>query len=91
MSDPVVLDQKLDLPAASALLVQLQDRKDQVLTLDFAQVKHLGALCLQVLLSAARSAVDDGRSIEIINVSDRVEEQLKVMGMTPQRIAKGAL
>lgn len=89
MSDPVVLAPKLDLPAASALLTTLRGRTDADLVLDMAEVKHLGALCLQVLISAATSAVAEGRKISLINASDRVSDQLRLMGMTTETIARG--
>lgn len=89
MSDPVLLAPRLDLPAASALATTLKDRSEGDLVLDLSDVKHLGALCMQVILSAATSAVAAGRAVSLINVSDRVIDQLRVMGMTPETIARG--
>lgn len=89
MSDPVQLAPRLDLPAATALKTTLKDHTEGDLVMDLAEVKHLGALCLQVILSAATSAVSAGRSVSVINASDRVLDQLRVMGVTPETIAKG--
>lgn len=89
MTDPVMLNAKLDLPAAAALMNTLQERSEAEVVVDFAEVKHLGALCLQVLISAAKTAAADNRKITLTNASDRVIDQMRVMGMTPEAIAKG--
>ena len=89
MAEPVMLATKLDAAAANALLTTLRDNNDADLTLDMSEVKVLGALCLQVLLSAAKSAGADGRTMTITNVSDRVIDQMRLMGMTPEIIARG--
>ncbi|WP_299507992.1 STAS domain-containing protein [uncultured Roseobacter sp.] len=89
MGGPIALSPRLDLPAASALMTTLKEHDDGDLILDLAEVKHLGALCLQVMLSAATSAVAQGRSVSLVNASDRVIDQLRVMGMTPEAISRG--
>jgi chemotaxis protein CheX len=89
MADPVILEPRLDLPAASPLLTTLRARDEAEVILDFSEVKHLGALCLQVILSAATTYGEQGRTLSITNVSDRVVDQMRVMGMTPETIARG--
>lgn len=89
MTEPVHLNPKLDLAAASDLKTTLSDRKDDEVILDFSEVKHIGALCLQVLLSAATTFNAENRRISIVNASERVVDQLRVMGMTPEMIARG--
>jgi chemotaxis protein CheX len=89
MGEPVMLDPRLDLPAASPLMTTLRAQDAHEVTLDFTQVKHLGALCLQVILSAALTFSAEGRKLSITNVSDRVIDQMRVMGMTPEKIARG--
>ncbi|MGZ2258007.1 STAS domain-containing protein [Roseobacter sp. A03A-229] len=89
MSEPIVLAPRLDLPAASALKTQLKEQSEGDLIMDLSEVKHLGALCLQVMLAAASSAVAAGRSVSVINATDRVTDQLRVMGMCPETIARG--
>ena len=88
MSDPLILSARLDLPATSALLASLKERDEGDLILDMSEVKHMGALCMQVMLSAAKTAAATDRSFSVINSSDRVVEQLRVMGMTPESIAE---
>ena len=89
MADVLTLSPKLDLAAASALMTDLQNSTSAELTLDMSEVKHFGALCMQVILAAATSANADGRKISITNPSDRVVEQMRVMGMTPETISGG--
>ncbi|MEP2474736.1 STAS domain-containing protein [Roseobacter sp.] len=89
MSEPILLAARLDLPAASQLKTTLKDHVDSDLVLDLSEVKHFGSLCLQVILAAATSAVAAGKSVSLINASDRVIDQLRVMGMTPETIARG--
>lgn len=90
MAEPLVLAPKLDLAAASDLMTALRSRKEAEVIIDMSDVKHLGALCLQVLLSAAQTAQAEQRRITITNTSDRVLDQMRVMGMTPETIARGS-
>jgi chemotaxis protein CheX len=89
MSDPIKLSAKLDLSAASALAADLKLRHEDEVVLDLSEVRHLGALCLQVMLAAATTAVEDGRKLSCINATDRVIDQLRVMGVTPEMISEG--
>lgn len=90
MSEPVVLAPKLDLAAASALLTSLRSHDAPELVIDMSQVKHLGALCLQVLLAAAKTSNSQNRTMTLTNTSDRVIDQMRLMGMTPETIARGS-
>lgn len=65
MSEPVVLAPKLDLAAASALLTSLRSHDAPELVIDMSQVKHLGALCLQVLLAAAKTSNSQNRTMTL--------------------------
>lgn len=89
MTASVELAPKLDISAASELTRVLRARKENEVVLDFSEVKHLGALCLQVLLSAATSANAENRRISYVNISERVTDQLRVMGVTPETLARG--
>jgi len=89
MSEPIVLSPKLDLAAASALATELRECKDEEIILDLSEVKHFGALCMQALISAAVTATSEERKISITNVSDRVLDQMRAMGMTPEAITRG--
>jgi chemotaxis protein CheX len=89
MNDAIVLTPRLDLPAAQGLLTVLTNAQDDDIVLDMGDVTYLGALCLQVLIAAADASRSNGHGFSLINTSDRVLDQLRVMGMTPQDIVKG--
>lgn len=89
MSDPIVLAPKLDLAAASALMTTLKQHDEGEVILDLSEVKHFGALCMQTIMCAANEAAAQGRSLAFINASDRVVDQMRVMGMTPETITGG--
>jgi len=89
MTDPVQMAPKLDLSAASDLMATLQGRKEDDVVLDFSEVKHLGAICVQVLVAAATSFNAENRKLSMVNVSERVTDQLRVMGMSAETISRG--
>jgi chemotaxis protein CheX len=90
MGSPLVLASKLDLAAASTLMSTLREHEDDPeVILDLSEVKHFGALCMQVILAAAKHATSQDRKISMTNVSDRVIDQMRVMGMTPEAITRG--
>ncbi|OWU84926.1 hypothetical protein ATO6_11535 [Oceanicola sp. 22II-s10i] len=90
MSDSYRLPARLDLPAAEPLAQALRGRLGANMTLDGSDVTHLGALCLQVLLSAARTVRHAGHDFALVNASDRLTEQLASLGFTPDRLSGGA-
>ena len=85
----LVLDPKLDLSAASDLLMSLRAKAGSDVVIDMINVTHMGALCLQVIISAARSAHGAGHAFGFVNTSDRVLDQLRLMGLTPETVAEG--
>lgn len=89
MNEPLVLQSKLDLPAADPLATALKQRLGADVTVDAGPVGSIGALCLQVLISAAASLKATGHRMTIINASDRLIEQMRQMGFTPESIAEG--
>ena len=89
MTDALVLPPRLDLPAAAPLAQALKERLGSDIAVDASQVTHLGALALQVLLSAAATARRRGHALRITTISDRAAEQLSAMGFTPDSLAEG--
>ncbi len=89
MTEPLILQPKLDLPAAAPLAEELKSRLGGPVVIDAGQVTHIGALCLQVLLSAAKSLKAAGHGMSITNASDKVVEQLAQMGFSPETVAEG--
>ena len=90
MADPISLSGKLDLAAVGSLHEKLLSHKSQDVTVSLADVTQLGALCAQVLISAANLCRSDGFEFKLINTNDRVLGQLAAMGMTPETIMEGS-
>lgn len=89
MAEPLALEPRLDLSAAPALHATLLTLAQDDIVLDAADVTHLGALCTQILMAAAQAVNAAGHRFKLVNVSDRVLEQLDVMGLTPESVAEG--
>lgn len=89
VTEPLCPDGKLDVTAAPGLHAALLDRKDQDVQIDMTDVTLIGALCLQTLIAAARSAHEGHHDFQISNTSDLVLAQMAAMGMTPEQIAEG--
>lgn len=88
MAEPYKLPPKLDLSAANGLAAELKDRLTGDLTLDAGDVTQFGALCAQVLRSAAISLANAGHSMTLTNASDKVLEQLSNLGFTPETLTE---
>ncbi len=86
MAEPYPLQSRLDLSVAETLAKALRSRMGADLVLDAAAVTHLGGLCLQVLISAARTTQRSGHKFSVINASDRVVEQLAALGFSPETL-----
>lgn len=89
MNKPIVLQPKLDLPAAGPLTKSILDLGDGDIVLDAKDVSQIGALCIQVMLAAATSAKKAGHALSLINANDRILEQISYFGLTPESIAEG--
>jgi len=89
MADPLVLPAKLDLSEVATLHKELLSRQDQDVTLDLSGTSHLGALCLQVIIAAARQTKGAGNQFSMHSTNDQVLAQLAVMGTSPEMIMEG--
>lgn len=90
MTGPYKLPARLDLSQAMPLVFKLREIEGDV-EIDASEVRHLGALCLQALIAAAREANAGGHRFEMTGVTDKVLEQMKVMGTSPEKMMEGAL
>ncbi|QFT59965.1 hypothetical protein FIU94_14125 [Sulfitobacter sp. THAF37] len=89
MSEPLIPESRLNVTQAASLHAAMKARAGEDLTVDMRQVVQLGALCLQVLVAAGKSARTAGETLQLINVSDQVLAQMNVMGLSPEAIAEG--
>lgn len=88
MVEGVKLPTKLDLSAAMPLVSDLKGIEGDM-HLDATDVNHMGALCLQALIAASRHAKANGHTFKISNVSDKVVDQMALMGLTPENLMEG--
>jgi chemotaxis protein CheX len=76
----VALADILDLVAARPLASELSSLRGRPVRLDASRVERLGALCLQVLLSARLTWAADGAPLTIAGASPAFEEQVARLG-----------
>ncbi len=89
MTEEIILPAKLDISAAATLHADLLAREAQDVTLDLGKVTHLGALCLQLMIAAARRANEAGKTFALYNMNDRVITQMRLLGTSPETIMEG--
>lgn len=71
----------LGLEAAAPLRAALLNRRGADLAVDASAVRHLGALCAQVLASAALTWAADGRSFSVQAPSDAFAQAVRLLGL----------
>lgn len=93
MSNPGVIElpESLDVPAAAPLAASLLKRVGSPLAIDASRVQRLGALCLQVLLAAARTWKAEGHRLSLSAASPRFLEDLKLLGLEPDTFLEGVI
>ena len=84
------LPEALDLPAAKSLAESFLKLGGEDLAIDASKVQRLGASCLQVLLSAARTWQAEGASLILARASPRFIDDLRLLGFTPETFLNGA-
>jgi len=89
MAEPLAPKGKLDLTAASDLHAAFVAHPEGDVVLDLSAVAHMGALCLQVCVAAARTLQAQGNTLQIINTPDAVTAQMHAMGLNPETLAEG--
>ncbi|MGV9010948.1 STAS domain-containing protein [Brevundimonas sp.] len=80
MTASITLPAVLDLQQAGPLRDQLLALRGQSVIVDGAAVERLGALCLQVLISAQQTWARDGLSLVIDQVSESFANQWNAFG-----------
>jgi chemotaxis protein CheX len=82
------LAEVLSLMAAAPLAKSLAQMRGKDVAIDASQVQHLGAQCLQVLLSAASTWGAEGASLRIANRSAGFAQGLELMGVPAATFAE---
>ena len=86
----IELPDALDLPVAASLAESLLKLVGEDLAIDASKVQRLGASCLQVLLSAARTWRAESTSLTLVHGSERFIDDLRLLGFTPETLFSGA-
>ena len=84
MSDQtnIVLANSLDIREAQPLAAEIHQNSNNSIDLDASNVKRLGALCLQVILSARKTSQENGQTLSIKSPSTAFLEDLETFGIT---------
>ena len=77
----LTLDETLDLNAAARLRSTLLPLRGADLSVDAANVQHLGAQCAQVLASASATWAADGRTFTIAPASESFGQGARLLGL----------
>jgi chemotaxis protein CheX len=83
------LPEVLDTAAAPDLADRLRSVRGAAVELDAGEVRRLGGLCAQVLVSAAKSWEADGAKLTVKNPSPEMIEALRLMGLQPGDLTAG--
>ena len=91
MTAAVVLPAVLDIQQAGPLRDQLLALRGHPVTVDASAVDRLGALCLQVLISAQQTWARDGITLAIDQASQAFADQWNAFGAPDTAPATGDL
>jgi chemotaxis protein CheX len=75
------LDSVLDLNAAGSLHSKLMAARGSDLVIDASAVERVGALCLQVLMSAAKTWEEEKHSLTYSQMSDALTKTMQLTGV----------
>ena len=89
MAEVVAPEGKLDLAAAAGLHSELGALRGHDVELDLSKATQMGALCLQVLIAACKTARDANTTFRVTGAPDRVRANLEVMGMSVGTLTEG--
>lgn len=85
----IVLSKKLDTAAATDLFEALRPAGGCDVRIDAAQVEHLGAQCLQMLLLFSRSVRGSGASVSISRLSGEFKKSVRDLGFKISDVTGG--
>lgn len=75
------LDNVLDLNAAGSLHAKLMAARGSDLVIDASSVERVGALCIQVLMSAAKTWEEEKHSLTFSQMSDALMKTMQLSGV----------
>jgi chemotaxis protein CheX len=77
----LILDETLDLNAASELARVLIGLRGKPISIDPSQVTRVGAQCVQVLVAASKTWTADGVGFDVMPGSEPFNEGLSLLGL----------
>lgn len=77
----ISLDNVLDLNAAGSLHAKLMAARGNDLQIDASKVERAGALCIQVLMSAAKTWEEEKHSLTFSRMSDTLAKTMHLSGV----------
>jgi chemotaxis protein CheX len=78
----IALEKVLDLNEATSLHGKLMALRGSDLAIDASSVERAGALCVQVLMSAAKSWEEEKHSFAFSNMSDALAKTMQLIGVS---------
>ena len=90
MVTQVALAERLDTAASDPLREALLAAQNNDVKLDGRSVEHLGAACVELLMSAEVLWKSSGHQITIQNTSHQMAQDLASLGVTPDSFLKGS-
>ena len=88
MSAILALPQRLDYQSLPSLLDELKTASDDTLVLDAQELRHLGTLSLQTILSAIKTRSEAGKTTRFVNANDACIDMLSLFGFTPETLSQ---
>lgn len=86
MTRVVALTGKPDHVSLAAFRDELLEHRGTALSVDVSGVERIGALALEVMMSAARQWKDDGTEFAVIGSSPVLDDICQDLGITPEAI-----
>lgn len=75
------LDNVLDLNAAGSLHSKLMELRGSDIVIDASSVERVGALCIQVLMSASKTWEEEKHSLTFSQMSDALMKTMQLSGV----------
>lgn len=88
-SQTIELPPRLGTGEVKALITDLRKTAGQDVTIDASAVSHVGALCLQALISSAKSHSASGTEFSFTNAGEAFSQQLSLFGLSTELIQGG--
>lgn len=85
----VTLPERMDLTAAAPLAGAIAAAEGQPVELEAAGVRHLGGLCLQVLLATGQQWQRSGVALRVSGASEEFTNALRQFGVCARQIENG--